>query len=143
MLNLKKFNNEKINTDPFKYIILNNFVKNDLLNSARNDFTIVPGSGSHPPSRLKIEGGFKLLVEELLGDEFRTIIERKFDVNLEDKPTMYTVRGFCRAKDGQIHTDSKSKIITVLLYMNDDDWPSDEGCLRLLNIVKSLEDYFD
>ena len=143
MLNLKKFNNEKINTDPFKYIILNNFVQNDLLNSARNDFPIVPGPGSHPPSRLKIEGGFKLLVEELLGDEFRTIIERKFDVNLEDKPTMYTVRGFCRAKDGQIHTDSKSKIITVLLYMNDDDWPSDEGCLRLLNSGKSLEDYFD
>ncbi|MDG1940298.1 MAG: 2OG-Fe(II) oxygenase [Paracoccaceae bacterium] len=143
MLNLKKFNNEKINTDPFKYIILNNFVQNDLLNSARDDFPIVPGPGSHPPSRLKIEGGFKLLVEELLGDEFRTIIERKFDVNLEDKPTMYTVRGFCRAKDGQIHTDSKSKIITVLLYMNDDDWPSDEGCLRLLNSGKSLEDYFD
>ena len=48
MLNLKKFNNEKINTDPFKYIILNNFVQNDLLNSARNDFPIVPGPGSHP-----------------------------------------------------------------------------------------------
>ncbi len=143
MLNLKKFNNKKINTDPFKYIILNNFVQNDLLNSARDDFPIVPGPGSHPPSRLKIEGGFKLLVEELLGDEFKTIIERKFDVNLEDKPTMYTVRGFCRAKDGQIHTDSKSKIITVLLYMNDDDWPSDEGCLRLLNSGNSLEDYFD
>jgi Rps23 Pro-64 3,4-dihydroxylase Tpa1-like proline 4-hydroxylase len=56
---------------------------------------------------------------------------------------MYTVRGFCRPKDGKIHTDSKTKIITVLLYMNDDNWPSDSGRLRLLNNGTDLEDYFD
>ena len=143
MLNLKKLNNAKINKDPFKYIILKNFVQNEFLNSARDHFPIVPGPGSHPPSRLKIEGGFKLLIEELLGYEFQKTIERKFAVKLEDKPTMYTVRGFCRAKDGKIHTDSESKIMTVLLYMNDDDWPSDKGRLRLLSNNKNLEEYFD
>ena len=41
---------------------------------------------------------------------------------------MYTVRGFVREKDGSIHTDSETKIITVLLYMNE-DWREDAaGC---------------
>ena len=46
-----------------------------------------------------------------------------------------------RSTDGKIHTDSKTKIITVLLYMNDDDWPSDGGRLRILRDGKDLENY--
>ena len=30
---------------------------------------------------------------------------------------MFTVRGRCRRGDGKIHTDTASKILTVLLYM--------------------------
>ena len=51
---------------------------------------------------------------------------------------MYTVRGFLREKDGSIHTDSETKIITVLLYMNP-DWQADGGRLRLLRTGDSLE----
>jgi Rps23 Pro-64 3,4-dihydroxylase Tpa1-like proline 4-hydroxylase len=54
---------------------------------------------------------------------------------------MYTVRGFCRARDGKIHTDSRTKIITVLLYMNDDSWESSTGRLRLLRNDSDLENY--
>jgi hypothetical protein len=53
---------------------------------------------------------------------------------------MYTVRGFVREKDGSIHTDSTSKIITVLLYMNE-RWQDDAGRLRLLRGPDNLEDY--
>ena len=53
---------------------------------------------------------------------------------------MYTVRGFVREKDGSIHTDSETKIITVLLYMNE-DWREDAGRLRLLRSATDLEDY--
>ena len=31
---------------------------------------------------------------------------------------MVTVRGRTDARDGKIHSDSKSKLVTVLLYMN-------------------------
>ena len=53
---------------------------------------------------------------------------------------MYTVRGFVREKDGSIHTDSTTKIITVLLYMNE-RWQEDAGRLRLLRGPDDLEDY--
>ena len=53
---------------------------------------------------------------------------------------MYTVRGFVREKDGAIHTNSETKIITVLLYMNE-RWQEDAGRLRLLRSPTDLEDY--
>ena len=142
MLKLDLLNNTNVNSIPFDYLILDDFIDSSSLDLARKDYPVVPGPGSHPPSGLKIEGKFKQLIDEILGDPFREIIERKFNLKLSDFPTMYTVRGFCRLRDGKIHTDSVSKIITVLLYMNDDDWSSDGGCLRLLNNSSDLENYF-
>ena len=54
---------------------------------------------------------------------------------------MCTVRGYLQRKVGSIHTDSKTKIITVLLYLND-DWSHEGGRLRLLRSGTDLEDYF-
>jgi hypothetical protein len=101
----------------------------------------VPGPGSHPPAGLKIAGHFKEMIDELLATSFRQAVEEKFDIDLTGRPTMYTVRGFCRARDGKIHTDSKTKIITVLLYMNDDSWESSTGRLRILRNGTDLENY--
>ena len=53
---------------------------------------------------------------------------------------MYSLRGWLRAKDGQIHTDSKDKIITVLLYLNE-NWPHAGGRLRLLRNGTDLENF--
>ena len=44
------------------------------------------------------------------------------------------------ATDGKIHTDSKDKIITVLLYLND-GWQEGGGRLRLLRNGSSLNDF--
>jgi Rps23 Pro-64 3,4-dihydroxylase Tpa1-like proline 4-hydroxylase len=54
---------------------------------------------------------------------------------------MVTVRGQARAKDGRIHTDTDTKIVTVLLYLNP-GWKDDGGRLRLLRSSASLDDYF-
>ena len=67
-------------------------------------------------------------------------MEEKFGLDLEGKATMFTARGRCRAEDGKIHTDSKSKIITVLLYMNE-DWAPQGGRLRLLRDGENLENW--
>ena len=53
---------------------------------------------------------------------------------------MYTVRGFVNERDGSIHTDTDTKIITVLIYMNE-HWQEDAGRLRLLRSADDLENY--
>ena len=141
MLKLDVLRSTPLEHDPFEYLIVQNFVDQERLKEVLTDYPEVPGPGSHPPAGLKISGHFKDLIDELLGSSFQSIVEEKFDIDLTDRPTMYTVRGFCRARDGQIHTDSKTKIITVLLYMNDDSWESSTGRLRLLRNGSDLENY--
>ena len=117
--------------DPFDFLVVPDFIKADRFPAVIADYPDVPGPGSHPPAELEIRGMFEALMEELLGPQFRSAIERKFAIDLTGRPTMYTVRGFVREKDGAIHTDSDTKIITVLLYMNE-RWQEDAGRLRLL-----------
>jgi SM-20-related protein len=141
MLKLDTLRATPVEHDPFEYLIVRDFVDREKLKDVLADYPEVPGPGSHPPAGLKIAGHFKNLIDELLDSDFRKVVEDKFDVDLTDRPTMYTVRGFCRARDGKIHTDSKTKIITVLLYMNDDSWESSTGRLRLLRNGTDLENY--
>lgn len=140
-LNLEKFRAEPLIKEPFEYMVMDGFVDQPILDGARRDYPEVPGPGSHPPAGLKIEGDFKSLIEELRGPAFQKAVEEKFGISLEGRPTMYTVRGFCRERDGKIHTDSKTKIITVLVYMNDDHWENTSGRLRILRNGTDLEDY--
>ncbi|MFN3499017.1 MAG: 2OG-Fe(II) oxygenase [Pannonibacter indicus] len=129
-----------LETDPYDYVVVPNFVKPDRLKEVLADYPDVPGPGSHPPSVLDIRGNFQALMAELDQEPFRKAVEEKFGIDLTGRPTMYTVRGFTRATDGKIHTDSDTKIITVLLYMND-DWDADGGRLRVLRNGTDLGDY--
>jgi len=126
--------------DPFDYVVVQDFIRPQKFAAIVADYPAVPGPGSHPPAELKISGEFEALMAELLGEKFRAGIERKFAIDLSGRPTMYTVRGYVREKDGSIHTDSTTKIITVLLYMNE-RWQEDAGRLRLLRGPDNLDDY--
>lgn len=139
-LNLPALEATPVSNDPFPHVVVPKFVQSQRLPEVIADFPKVPGPGSHPPSELAIKGGFKAVVDELLGDGFRSAVERKFGVDLAGKPTMYTVRGYTRQKDGGLHTDSKTKIVTVLLYLNE-AWDPDGGRLRLLRNGTDLENY--
>jgi len=126
--------------DPFEFVVVKDFIPAETLASINEDFPHVPGPGSHPPSELDIRGHFNRLVEELNSETFRQFVETKFDVDLKNLPTMYTVRGYLRDRDGKAHTDSKTKIITVLLYLNQ-GWASSGGRLRLLRGGDDIDNY--
>ena len=143
MLALDKFDAAELITDPFQYVVVKQFLAGDDLNAVRLDFPRVPGPGSHPPGQLKIRGAFGSLMDELLGPKFQHAVSEKFSIDLSSRPTMYTVRGYTRARDGKIHTDSETKLITVLLYLNDDAWPNEGGRLRLLRSATNLDDYVE
>jgi hypothetical protein len=82
----------------------------------------------------------KEVIDELDGPEFERAVAEKFSVDIAGKPKMYSLRGYTRAKDGQIHTDSKDKIITVLLYLNE-NWQQPGGRLRILRNGQNVDDF--
>jgi len=98
------------------------------------------GTGGSFPSEDIPKGPIKQLIKELESDDFKSILEDKLNVDLNNSKVITTLRGFSRSRDGQIHTDSKSKILTVLLYLNP-LWDNKIGNLRLLKENSNLDDY--
>ena len=139
-LDFAAFERTPLERDPFDFLVVPDFVKAAMFKPVIADFPAVPGPGSHPPSELSIKGHFKALMDSLESPAFRDAVAAKFGVDLQGRPTMYTVRGFVRQADGSIHTDSTTKIITVLLYLNE-RWEEDAGRLRLLRNGTDLDDY--
>ena len=139
LLNLELFRNTALITEPFPYLIVPGFITKTELTNIHQDYPAVPGPGSYPLDLFKCEKSFKDLITELEGPDFREAIAEKFDIDLENRPTMITVRGHSQERDGQIHTDTKSKIITVLLYMNP-SWEQPGGQLRLLKNGNNIDD---
>jgi SM-20-related protein len=139
LLDYNALRSTPLKTSPYEYIVVPHFVLADAFPRVLADFPATRGAGSFPLSEVKIHGAMKDLLEEMNGPQFRAAIETKFGVDLSSRATMFTVRGWCsRARDGNVHTDSKSKIITVLLYLNQ-SWDADGGRLRILR-SKNLDD---
>jgi len=139
MLNLSKLAAVEFHAEPFEYLLVDDFLEPDCKRAIVEDFPRIEKNGSFPLSRLSYGPAFKQLTDELLGPAFAAAVGAKFSMDLSPYPTMLTVRGQCDGSDGQIHTDSKDKVITVLLYLNP-CWDSGGGRLRLLG-SKDLEDY--
>lgn len=140
MLDLDRVRRAPVATEPFRYFVVRDALAPATLTAARKDFPEIAGSGVYPPEQLSFGAGFAALLEDLRSDEFEQVIADKLDVPLEGRPLMITVRGNCHRRDGRIHTDSRDKIVTGLLYLNDASWNADGGRLRLLRGPSDLED---
>ena len=125
-------------TEPFEHIVVPNFVTPEALARINADFPAIDQGGSYPLESLSYGAGFAEMANELLSTDLRTAFADKFQMDLTGRPTTLTVRGMTRQKDGQVHTDGASKLITILIYLNS-DWGSDGGCLRLLK-SKNIDD---
>jgi hypothetical protein len=139
-LNLEKLHQAKLETDPYQFIIVPGFLSAESVKQINATYPKIVKGGSYPIESLKSSMTIKEVIDELDGPDFQAAIEQKFGVSLAGRPKMYSLRGSTRAKDGQIHTDSKDKIITVLLYLNE-TWPHAGGRLRLLRNGDDVEDY--
>lgn len=139
MLDLERFRNTPLTSEPFQFLIVPEFVRAEARLAIDKDYPEVARPGSFPLREVTYGPGFAMLIEQLRSDEFRRAFEEKFDVDLANRPDMITVRGRCSEKDGKIHTDSETKIITILIYMNL-AWEPSGGRLRLLRSANNLED---
>jgi SM-20-related protein len=140
LLNLDALKEADLKREPFPYIIVPNLIFPKFLPKIIETFPPISKRGSFPLTALSYSGAFEQLIAELQHPGLRALIGKRLDMNLEGKPSMITVRGCTGTKDGQIHVDSESKLITLLLYLNQ-GWQSSTGRLRLLYDKKNLDHY--
>jgi len=138
-IDLDAFERTRLETDPFPYLIVPGFVPAAARAALSADYPKLDRPGSFPVADVTYGPAFREFLAEIEGPAMRDAFARKFDIDLAGRPTMVTVRGQAQAKDGRIHTDSATKIITVLVYMNE-AWEAPGGRLRLLRSNTSLDD---
>ncbi len=138
-LGIQEFRATALVREPFEHLIVPEFIPAQALAEINSDYPKIPGSGSFPVDQVVYGPAFQSLLDELNSDAFRAAFEEKFGIDLSGRPTITTVRGRCGPADGRIHTDSATKIITVLIYMNE-SWDQPGGRLRLLRSPRDLND---
>jgi hypothetical protein len=139
-IDLDRLRATPVSQDPFAHMIVPGFLPPAACAAINDDYPTINKGGSIPLSAVHPGPAFNRMIEALRSPAMTAAVSEKFDIDLEGRPTMVTVRARARMKDGQIHTDSKGKLITALLYMNS-GWESDGGRLRLLRSPTSLDDY--
>ena len=140
MLNLDALESAPLVAQPFDHCIVSGFLTPTDAQAVLQDFPAVAKGGSFPLSSLRCGPALSGLAEQLQGPQVAVVLGRKFGLELSKHPTLMTLRARSRAKDGRIHRDSDDKLLTALLYLND-DWSDDSGRLRLLRGPADIEDY--
>jgi hypothetical protein len=139
-VDLEALRNSPVRGDPFDHLMVPEFIGGEALATIGENYPVTGKPGSLPLSSLDYGAVFGRFIEEIQGPEMTRIMSEKFDIDLAGRPTMVTVRAMCRSRDGQIHIDSKGKLVTVLLYLNA-AWEAPGGRLRLLRGPGDIEDY--
>ena len=139
---LEGFRATGVRPDPFPHLAMDDFLRPKYHAAIDRDFPPIVQAGSFDPSRLATGPAMNEALDELRGERTMAAVAEKFGIDLRGRPTTITLRGQARAKDGRIHTDSRDKLVTLLIYLNS-GWTTETGggCLRLLRSASDIEDY--
>lgn len=118
--------------DPFPHFVSQGVIDAANMKAISASFPKITKPGVFYISDLTYGEAFGKLIDEIRSQKLAKIVGDKLGMDLTGKPLMISVRGQCQLKDGRIHNDSKDKIATCLLYLNDTNWDAKGGRLRLL-----------
>src|SRR5215207_11407745 len=141
LIDLNAVRNADRSIEPYDFLLASNFLKEQAIGDLRRDFPEISKPGYLTIDEVKLHGRFKQLIEELEGPELTEELSKKFGLDLHQYPRLTTIMKKSQPKYGAIHTDGPSKVMTMLVYMND-EWQQDEGGrLRVLYDQKNYDRY--
>lgn len=127
--------------EPYAWTLGQNVLRPDAIPAIRDDFPDIAKPGYLTVDEVALKGRFKALIDELESDDFSRILGEKFGIDLVSCPRLTTIMRRSQPKYGSIHTDGPSKVLTLLVYMNDAwDAPA-AGRLRVLYDGKNYEPF--
>lgn len=127
--------------DPYDYLLASNFLRPEAIENIRRDFPDIRKPGYLTVDEVNLHGSFKQLIDELEGPDLTEALSERFGMALHQYPRLTTIMKQSQPKYGAIHTDGPSKVMTMLVYMNDDWEQSEGGRLRVLYDDKTFEPY--
>jgi hypothetical protein len=124
---------------PFDYLIVPQFLKPAAQAAIRAVFPVSAHGGVEPAAARDPGDALGRMLAAFHDPVVTELFAEKFDIDLDPAALMITLRSRCRPEDGKIHTDSLSKVVTALVYL-ELEWPAAGGRLRFLRSPDSLDD---
>ena len=119
--------------DPYDYAFVERAIFPRFREKVLADAPKIPYRGSYGLPSLRYGPAFGAVVTDLLSSRFRHIVEEKLDIDLSNRPPVILMMGNTTGhyNEGHAHTDSKHKIVTVIVGFSA-AWPYERGRLRVL-----------
>ena len=127
--------------EPFRFLVAHEQLPADAAPALQRDFPKYAGAGFFPYEEKDCGPSVNRLIAELTDPAVASVVGALLGIdNLGQYPTLVTLCRALNKRHGTIHTDSKSKVATALLYLND-SWPdTSDGCFRLLKRIDNIDD---
>lgn len=126
---------------PFRFLIAREQLPAAAAKELERDFPKYTGAGFFPYEEKDCGPSVNRLIGALTDPAVASAVGAKLGIERLGKyPTLVTLCRTLNKRHGTIHTDSKSKVATALLYLNE-SWPdTSDGCFRFLNRVDDIDD---
>lgn len=131
----------QVRAQPFAFLIARDQLASAAFDELATDFPRYPSAGFFPHEVRDCGPSINRLIDDLTSREFADAIGARLGVpNLGAYPSLVTICRALNKRHGTIHTDSRSKVVTALIYLNE-TWPAiSEGCFRFLNRIDDIDD---
>jgi hypothetical protein len=125
---------------PFPFLIAHGQLPDEARAALAADFPKYPSAGFFPHETADCGPSVNALIDELTAPAFAGAVGGLLGVSdLGRFPTLVTLCRALNRRHGTIHTDSRSKVVTALVYLMD-DWPAtSDGCFRVLGRVDDID----
>ncbi|WP_440222460.1 2OG-Fe(II) oxygenase [Dokdonella sp. MW10] len=127
--------------EPFAFLVATQQLPDTERAALARDFPRYGNAGFFPHEAGDCGPSVNALIDELVSPAFADAVGERLGIaGLGARPSLVTICQSLNRRHGTIHTDSRSKIATALLYLNE-DWPdTSAGCLRFLARQDSIDD---
>ena len=129
-----------VQLQPFPFLVAHGQLPRSAEQNLAADFPRYAEAGFFPWQADDCGPTINTLIEDLTTPAVANAIGTRLAIdNLGQYPTLVTLCRHLNKRHGTIHTDSKSKIATALLYLNA-RWPdTSDGCLRFLYRIDDID----
>jgi hypothetical protein len=129
-----------VQQQPFPFMVAHGQLPEETRSELERDFPHYTSAGFFPYDPGDCGPTVNALIANMTAPAFASVIGQRLGIdNLGQYPTLVTLCRLLNKRHGTIHTDSKSKVATALIYLNA-QWPdSSDGCLRFLQKIDDID----
>jgi len=130
-----------VRSEPFRFLVAQGQLPSASTAELERDFPRYASAGFFPYEAKDCGPSVNRLIAELTEPAVASTVGARLGIeNLGQYPTLVTLCRLLNKRHGTIHTDSRSKVATALLYLNESWPPTSDGCFRFLNRIDAIDD---